>query len=139
MVLELFLIALVAGIGLSHLIVDGNIFAKLRGDLVKKYRDTQPWVIELITCYQCTGFWAGAVMGLLLQPIYWYHTFSHVLWGWFALVLSIPFYLLWTPVITGAATSYVSMAAAALLNWLDAPAMAAAAKKNEKDNGTGKA
>ncbi len=134
MTLALFLIAVLAGIGLSHLVVDGSIFAKLRGSLVEKYKDTKPWVVELITCYQCTGFWGGVVMGLILQPFHWYTDLSFVLWKWLAIVLSIPLYLLTTPVIVGCATSYVSMAAAGFLNWLDAPAMAIAANKKKDES-----
>ena len=125
----LFLIAVIAGVGLSHIVVDGSIFAKWRGKLIEKYRDSRPWVVELITCYQCTGFWAGALIGLVLQPISW--GLSSYLCTWLAFILSIPLYLLVTPFIIGCATSYLSMAGAALLNWLDAPAMAVAAKKNE--------
>jgi hypothetical protein len=133
MTLALFVIALLAAVGLSHIIVDGSIFAKWRGSLVEKYKETKPWVVELISCYQCTGFWAGAFMGLFLQPFYWYFHLSFYLWKWLAVILSLPAFLLLTPFIVGCAASYASMAAAALLNWLDAPAMAIATKKNDNE------
>ncbi len=132
MTLALLLLALVAGVGLSHIIVDGSIFAKWRGSLIERYRDTRPWVVELISCYQCTGFWAGALMGLALQPISW-GLFDH-LWWWLALLISLPLWLLVTPVIVGCGVSYASMVGAAFLNWLDAPAMAIAAKKKDESN-----
>jgi hypothetical protein len=133
MTLAIFFIAVLAGVGFSHILVDGSILAKWRGSLVEKYKDKKPWVLELITCYQCTGFWCGAVTGLLLQPIYWYYTLIFVLNHWLAVLASVPLYLIVTPFIVGCATSYVSMVGAALLNWLDAPAMAIAARKNESN------
>jgi hypothetical protein len=117
--------ALLAAVGLSHLVVDGSILAKWRGRMIKKYKEEKPWVLELITCYQCTGFWAGFITGLILQPIPWFT----YLWWWVAL----PLHLIVTPFVFGFAASYLSMVGAALLNYLDAPAMMAnAIKKNEQ-------
>lgn len=130
--LTILLLALIAGVGLCHLVVDGSIFAKWRGELITKYRESRPWVVELISCYQCAGFWSGVVMGLILQPVEW-NLFAYM-WWWLALVLSLPLYLLVTPIIIGCATSYLSMGGAALLNWLDAPAMAIANKKKEDNH-----
>lgn len=121
------IITLLAAVGLSHIIVDSSLLSKLRGWLIKKYSEKRPWIIELITCYQCTGFWTGALMGLLLQPIIWHvilfnvKIYDSLFWV---------FDFLLTPFIIGCATSYLSMAGAALLNWLDAPSMAMS-KKNE--------
>lgn len=104
----LLLFSVLSAVGLSHLIVDGSIFAGVRGYLVEKYKESHPWVLELISCYQCTGFWTGALVGLLLQPISW---------GFW-----LPSWTL-TPLLMGFASSYASMAAAAFLNFLDAPMM----------------
>lgn len=41
-------------LGLTHVLVDSSLFKSLR-----KY-------IKLFQCHQCTGFWAGALMGFLL-------------------------------------------------------------------------
>ena len=128
--LVLLLAALLAGIGMSHIIVDGSIFAKWRGYLVTKYKDTKPWVVELISCYQCSGYWTGIFWGLLLQPLHYW--FLDYLWTWLAITLAIPLHLIVTPVVFGFATSYLSMVGAALLNWLDAPAMAVASNKQQE-------
>jgi hypothetical protein len=125
------LIALLAAIGMSHIIVDGSVLARWRGKMVVKYKDTRPWVVELISCYQCTGFWTGAFTGLALQPITW-GLFSYFTW-WLALILSIPLWLVITPFIFGCAASYLSMAGAGLLNWLDAPALMAHAMKKQNE------
>jgi hypothetical protein len=135
--ISLFIIAIIAAIGMSHIIVDGDILTKWRGDIVEKYKDNpRHWLVRLISCYQCTGLWSGVFMALLLQPFNWY---ANLLFLWDLLgtvgiiILCIPLYLLITPAIVGFAASYCSMAGAALLNYLDAPAMAVAAtrKKNE--------
>ena len=123
----LFLITMIAAIGLSHIIVDGSILAKRKEDLLKTYKAKYPWLEKLMTCYQCSGFWTGALVGLFVQPINWcLFDFFHWI---IALILMIPFYLIATPFIMGCAASYLSMVGAALLNYLDAPAIAAANKK----------
>lgn len=129
-----FFISLIVAVGLSHLIVDGQIFDSWRERIIQKYSENNPWVLKLLSCYQCTGFWSGVLVGLVLQPISW-NFFAH-LWWMVALILSILFYLIVTPLLVGFATSYVSMAAAALLNWLDAPAQAVALQRMSQKNGT---
>ena len=96
----MFWACLIASVGLTHIVVDGSIFAGLRGWVANSGME---WLKKLITCYQCSGFWAGVVLGLLLQP------FGRDLW-WFL-----------QPLAFGLATSYAAMAAAALLNYLDRP------------------
>lgn len=123
---EAMFLSLLAGVGLSHLIVDGSIFKRLRGLLLEKYQHTHTWVLELISCYQCTGFWAGALVALFLQPIAW--GFS---WYW-----NVPLWLIITPLIFGFAVSYLSMVGAALLNYLDAPMAAISNKKQNESNKT---
>lgn len=134
----LFVVAVLAAIGMSHIIVDGDIFAKWRGDIVMKYKNNpNHWMVKLVTCYQCTGLWSGVFMSLFLQPIHWYALLSPMLLEWFTVTLCIPLYLVITPFIVGCASSYCSMAGAAFLNYLDAPAMAAAAlKRNNESNKT---
>ena len=117
--MTLFLIAVLAGVGASHIIVDGTIFAKLRGWIKTKFENTKPWIVELIICYMCSAMYTGAFFGLILQPFSWYSVFSKLLPHWAALLASIPFYVYITPFIVGCATSYCSMAGAALLNFLD--------------------
>jgi hypothetical protein len=129
--LTLTLLGLLAAVGMSHLFVDGTIFDWLRKILIEKYKVTRPWVLTLISCYQCTGFWTGALMGLFLQPISW-GLFDH-LWWFVALLFSLPLWLVVTPFIFGCAASYLSMAAAAFLNYLDAPAIMAAEMRKKKN------
>ncbi len=108
----MFWIFLLACVGATHIIVDGSIFARLRGKVVSWNR---PWLTELISCYQCAGMWIGFILGLIMQPIAWETTWT-VIRVWLALIA--------TPCICGFAGSFASMAGAALLNYLDAPAMA---------------
>lgn len=128
----LFLISVLVAVGLSHLIVDGQIFDSWRAKLIENYGTKYPWLPKLLGCYQCAGFWSGVFVGLFLQPVSW--GFFNYFWWWVALILSIPFSLIITPFFVGCATSYVSMAAATLLNWLDAPAMAVAVQKAAQKN-----
>lgn len=132
--ISLFIIAIIAAVGMSHIIVDGDIFTKWRSDIVEKYKDNpRHWLVRLISCYQCTGLWSGVFMSLFLQPFPWFDFLSPLLWSWLVIYVCVPLYLLVTPAIVGFAASYCSMFGAALLNYLDAPAMAVAAtrKKNE--------
>jgi hypothetical protein len=103
----IWLLVILAGIGLSHLIVDGSIFSRPRGWVVEK---GPAWLKQLVTCYQCTGFWTGIVCGLM-SGIF---INELVLDGWWARLLALP-------VLYGFTVSYLSMAAAATLNYLDRP------------------
>lgn len=119
-------IALLAAVGMSHIVVDGTIFAKWRGRKVKWEQETKrkSWLLELSTCYQCTGFWAGVFMGLVLQPISWGFA-----WYW-----CLPLWLLVTPFVFGCAASYASMAGAGLLNYLDAPMALVRSRRNNNES-----
>ena len=79
-----FLIFCMATVGLTAILVDGKIFAPLRERLEhrvhaqeerreasiarggKKRRTWSGFLFEIITCYQCCGFWSGLFCGLLL-------------------------------------------------------------------------
>lgn len=50
-------------IGMTHLLVEGAIFKKLRGFINKKF---PKWFKYLISCYQCTGTWCGMLCGSFL-------------------------------------------------------------------------
>lgn len=104
----MFLAFLLATIGLCHIIVDGAIFAKWRGWIVQKGPE---WAKKLISCYQCTGFWSGIIVGSFMQP------FSGTLW-WVVGTIA-----------CGFISSYASMFAAAFLNYLDAPYVQSGNKK----------
>lgn len=132
----LFLILMLSAVGMSHILVDGDIFAEWRGYIFEKYKENpRHWLVKLLSCYQCSGMWSGAFISLFLQPFFWFQILSSFLWFWLTVVLCIPLYLVITPFIAGCAASYCSMAGAALLNYLDAPAMAAAAMKRNNESG----
>lgn len=60
------IILFVAGvIGLTHIVVDGKIFLAVR-EFVR--RRLPVWMFSLLTCYQCSGFWAGLFCGWLAFP-----------------------------------------------------------------------
>lgn len=102
----IWLLVILAGVGLSHLIVDASIFSRPRGWIVEK---GPSWLKTLITCYQCTGLWTGLFAGLLSGIFINEWTTS-----WFGRIGAVP-------LLYGFAVSYLSMAAAALLNYLDRP------------------
>ena len=52
---------ILAVIGMSHVIVDGTIFEKLRSYL----KNNSPFLCQLVECYQCTGWWCGLFLGFL--------------------------------------------------------------------------
>jgi hypothetical protein len=106
------LFVILAGIGLSHLIVDGSIFHRPRGWVVSHGPE---WLKQLVTCYQCTGFWTGAVSAF---------AYGCYVDEWNADWTG---RLLLFPLLYGFIVSYLSMAGAALLNYLDQPYY-----KNEK-------
>ena len=80
-----FLLFLLAGIGITSIIVDSEIFAGWKesfgkriqrreeklGELAKKDRNV--WLMRkwyyLINCYQCSGFWVGFMLGALVHPV----------------------------------------------------------------------
>jgi hypothetical protein len=100
------LFVLLAGIGLSHIIVDGSIFAYPRGWVVTHGPE---WLKKLISCYQCTGFWTGLLVGVASGIFI--NEFNTSLIG----------RLFVMPILYGFAVSYLSMTGAALLNYLDRP------------------
>ena len=55
--------------GLTHLLVSGRILDKFRNWIMVKSK----FLNDLLTCYQCTGFWAG-----LLVSSYFTTNFLHM-------------------------------------------------------------
>lgn len=100
------ILVILAGIGLSHLVVDGSIFSRPRGWIVSNGPD---WLKKLVTCYQCTGFWTGLITGLI-SGIFINEWTAELAGRYFAI-----------PLFYGFAVSYLSMSAAAMLNYLDRP------------------
>lgn len=88
-----FFLLLFASIGLSHIMVDGSIFTYPK----KKLEDwsSVKWVgglcamaLEMLSCYQCSGVWAGWLVGLV---------------GWFAGMIT-----LWHVLLLGFAVAVFS-------------------------------
>jgi hypothetical protein len=102
----IWLLILLAGVGLSHIVVDGSIFSKPRSWVVQKGPE---WLKTLVTCYQCVGFWNGLFLGVL-SGIF----INEWSTEWVGRLFLIPLFY-------AAATSYLSMAGAATLNYLDQP------------------
>jgi len=86
----------VAVIGMTHIIVDSTIFTPVREFL----NAWVPWIGKMIGCYQCSGFWCGAFLGLTLL--------SYNFWIIFA---------------AGCAGSFLATLAANYLTWLEANAL----------------
>lgn len=109
-----FLLFCLAAIGLTHIVVDSHIVWKLkhwlwyapdadgrlvlRPDLTKLQKELH----FMGNCYQCSGFWAGLFLGVVLNG------FDVRWWWWPAVWIGHAF--------TG---SYLSMVGAALINYLD--------------------
>jgi hypothetical protein len=63
-----FLLILLAGIGITNLVVNASLFDNLRDFVIKE----SDFLGKLITCMMCSGFWVGFVLGLFgdINPIY---------------------------------------------------------------------
>jgi hypothetical protein len=77
------LVLLILGsVGMTAIIVEGTIFVPVK-DFMEKYipriygtdsSGNRTFLMKLLNCYQCTGFWSGVFIGFLL-----YGSFSNVL------------------------------------------------------------
>jgi hypothetical protein len=112
--IELILLIL-AGIGLTSIIVDSEFFADWKlafqertKKLEEKNGDSDPMVKKrkklfyLVNCYQCSGFWVGVLLGVFLHPL-------DV--SWYARPLE------W--LVCGGAVSYAAQVGMALFNYLN--------------------
>jgi hypothetical protein len=91
---------ILASIGMTHIIVDGNIFESTRSWLKKHLPEH---VYSLFECYQCTGFWCGVIVGYFIIAVFqpWWIQFP------------ITFFC-------GCASSYLSVLAITHMNALEA-------------------
>lgn len=53
--------------GLCGIVTHGKIFEKMRCKIAEKSYN----VYEFVTCMQCTGFWCGLIVSLLLGFSWW--------------------------------------------------------------------
>lgn len=58
-----FLLFLIGSVGMTHIIIDGSIFDKLR-KLLKRL--LPEYLHNLFECYMCCGFWCGIILGFCL-------------------------------------------------------------------------
>jgi hypothetical protein len=49
-------------IGMTHIVVDSVIFAPIH----KWIKPRCKWLVKLMDCYQCSGFWCGILLGAAL-------------------------------------------------------------------------
>jgi hypothetical protein len=89
-----FLLFAAASIGMTHIIVDSSLFQAVRDWIKAK---AHPKIHEMLTCYQCCGFWVGLFSG--------YFVLTHDVVGVF---------------LCGCASSFLSQWAAIYLNFLEA-------------------
>jgi hypothetical protein len=56
---------ILSSFGLTHIIVAGKIFDQIRDYIIINY----PLIGDLITCYQCTGFWVGVSLSFCFTDL----------------------------------------------------------------------
>jgi hypothetical protein len=63
-----FLLFLIAGVGITNLVVNASILDIPRDFIIKE----EPLLGKLVTCMMCSGFWIGLLMGIFsgVNPIY---------------------------------------------------------------------
>lgn len=104
----LFLLFCIAVVGITHIVVDSHI-AELAKKKVFENKDGTPkeltplWaeIKYMANCYQCSGFWVGLLLGIIINPLEG-EAFFMLLWLLYA-----------------GAGSYLGVIGAALLNYLD--------------------
>ena len=82
-----------AAIGLTNIIVDSSIFEKPREWFAKRKENWFAGKInDIMSCYQCAGFWSGAICGglwLLTPWAGWLILFLYAFAGSFAAVIAV--------------------------------------------------
>ena len=59
-----FLVFLFGCIGITSIIVDGEIFKPIKDFIQNKVPE---FINTLLNCYQCSGFWVGIIFGFCLE------------------------------------------------------------------------
>lgn len=69
-----------ATIGLTNILVHGKILddIEIGNKTVRGWMTTPKFLREMLDCYECTGFWAGLIIGLFFMMPYWW---SIILYG----------------------------------------------------------
>jgi ammonia channel protein AmtB len=63
MAIDLLIMCLLGGVGMTTIIVEGTIFMPIKAFL-KKFVPEK--IMKIMDCHQCCGFWSGIFMSLLL-------------------------------------------------------------------------
>lgn len=63
MEMSILLLLLVGGVGMTTIIVEGEIFVPIKAFLAKFM---PKYFIKMMGCHQCCGFWSGIFLSLLL-------------------------------------------------------------------------
>ena len=66
-----FLLYILASIGLAHILVDSHLSGKFKEWMSKRkwFPRTRKFLIQGLSCYQCSGVWAGGLSGFLFDPV----------------------------------------------------------------------
>jgi len=91
-------------IGITHIIVDGSIMQPFR-NFCNQY--APEWFNELISCYQCCGFWVGVIFSIM----FWGHDFG---------ISYFYVHLIMVAFLCGGLGSFMATCGAAVLNYLEA-------------------
>jgi hypothetical protein len=78
-----FLLYILAAVGLSHVLADSSILAPFRFWLSEKNTWFSNKLLEMMTCYMCSGWWAG-----LFVAIAGYFGLDWLLWAFAASLVS---------------------------------------------------
>lgn len=73
-----------ATIGLSNILVHGKILdvIKIFGKSIRQMLTSSKFLSELLSCYECTGFWSGLMVGFCFFDRHeWYLLFLYGLAG----------------------------------------------------------
>lgn len=69
MALGTVLLMLMAGVGMTTIIVEGEIFVPVK-NLLEKFMPK--FFMKMLNCHQCCGFWSGLIMSFFfMQPTDW--------------------------------------------------------------------
>lgn len=85
-----FILLICAGVGLSHILVDGSIIAPFKFWLSNKNNWFYNNLLQILNCHQCSGFYAGIIVYIIyrISPLLdnW---LDLILWGFAISILSL--------------------------------------------------
>jgi hypothetical protein len=78
-------IFIIGVIGITHIIVESKLLKPVREWIKPRF----PKLYELLTCYQCSGFWVGLICGIPYYTLCWQLIFWLFLFGGMGSILSV--------------------------------------------------